>query len=499
MSVSVPPTYPPGCKVVFCGEAPGREEELAGEGFVGQAGKLLQKVIHASGLTWDEIGRTNVSKRAPDGGYDSEHFHSTFYETHKEGKKKVIGPGSELVLAREVLLQELRECKPDVVVACGAEALSALTTTGGITKQRGSIFRSPVAPVWVVPIIHPSAILRSAQWQELYISSQIIARKVMPILRGEWSGYLPWEQQLAPTIGDFNEWIRSVDGPFALDIETRAGSIACVGLCDRFDRAICVPIQTTRGPYFVDCADECEFWRGLKWLCEKWPVIAQNAFFDFDWLRDYGIVANEVYDTMLLFHRLYPELPKGLDFVSMWYTDIPYYKDDGSTWGFRKPDEQLWEYNVKDCVATQRAFRAMTQGGLPTLYEKHTRHLLPPAFEMQCRGMDADPVGVTFARAVLVTELDKIRSKLSDLSSGSLVVRERNKKITDKQVADYLYGELKLPAKRNRKTKSLTADEDALTELLIQFPKLEVLQAINAERKFGKALNSYIDIKWGDK
>jgi hypothetical protein len=55
-----------------------------------------------------------------------------------------------------------------------------------------------------------------------------------------------------------------------------------------------------------------------------------------------------------------------------------------------------------------------------------------------------------------------------------------------------------LPPKRNRKTKSLTADEDALIELLIEFPDLEVLKAINAERKFSKALNSYIDINWKD-
>jgi hypothetical protein len=82
--------------------------------------------------------------------------------------------------------------------------------------------------------------------------------------------------------------------------------------------------------------------------------------------------------------------------------------------------------------------------------------------------MPVDEIGLIFAKDVLTAELDKVRQRLEILSNGKLVILEGNKKITDQQVATYVYGELKLPVKRNRKTKSVTADEDALVELLIQ-------------------------------
>jgi DNA polymerase I-like protein with 3'-5' exonuclease and polymerase domains len=233
-------------------------------------------------------------------------------------------------------------------------------------------------------------------------------------------------------------------------------------------------------------------------------LIGHNVFYDLDWLLDYGIMPHDVHDTMVLFHRFYPELPKSLAFCNMWFTDIPYYKDDGKTWGRNKPDEQLWEYNIKDVVSDHRVWRALNELGRSPgrsaatmeLYNNYTRACMPLAFEMQTLGMDADGESVLFAKAILLAELDKIRGKLDALSGGELVIRPGNKKITDQQAAKYLYQTLKLPPKYNRKTKSLTADEDALVELLIKFPDLEVLKALNAERKFGKALNSYIDISW---
>lgn len=509
MNIVVPPTYPEGCKVVFCGEAPGKDECEQGLGFVGPAGRVLDKIIWASGLSRSEIAVTNVVKRPPDGGYDSEHFQSTFYETIREGRRKSVHPTPELLEWYEVLKRELEQANPRVVVACGNEAMVALCNIRGITKHRGSVLPSTlVKGLKVIPILHPSAILRGAQWQELYISSELVSRKVVPLIGLEKFHYQGWEEHLAPTVEEWSEFIQHVDGPFALDIETRAGSIACVGIdyCSAgLDRAICVPLQTTRGPYFTEPEQEWEFWRGLQWLCQRYPLVGHNVFYDLDWLLDYGMQPSEVHDTMLLWHRYYPELPKSLAFVNMWFNDIPYYKDDGKTWGHAKPDQQLWQYNLKDCVATHRAWRAMyALGRTPQFkrqwqtYLEYTRVCMPLAFEMQTLGMEASHEGVDVARAVLTAELDKVRGKLEILSGGELAVRKGNKKITDQQAVKYLYTTLKLPAKRNRKTKQLSADEDSLVELLIKYPKLEVLKALNAERKIGKALNSYLEVRWED-
>jgi DNA polymerase len=512
LNVVVPPTYPDGCKIVFCGESPGPDEVAAKEGFVGKAGKLLQKIIGISGLAWHQIGRTNVVKRPPDGGYDSEHFRQTFYETTKEGKTKTTRYSPELIEWRNLLRDELLEHQPNVVVACGNEALSALCGVEGISKYRGSVLASNLVDgLKVIPIMHPSWVLRAGQFQELYISSEICRTKIVPQAESKQLSYLQWDELTKPTSSDVREFLRlAAQSPwpfFSLDIETRAGSIACVGLAyresDLRDRVICVPIQTTTGPYFEWLHDEYEFWCGLQALLSQKTVIGHNVFYDLAWLREYGMLPSDVDDTMTLFHRFYPELPKGLDFVNMWFNDIPYYKSDGKTWGRSKPDEQLWHYNSQDCIATLRVWFALLelakQPGFKRAYEiyqTYTRPTMPIAFEMQSLGMLASPDGVDFAKNILQAELDKIRGRLDLITDGKLAVQPGNKKVSDKQVMQYLYGTLGLPPKRNRKTKSMTADEDALIELLIEFPDLEVLKAINAERKFSKALNSYINIEW---
>lgn len=281
LSVVVPPTYPPGCRVVFVGESPGPDEVAAGEGFVGKAGKLLQKIIYASGLEWADIGRSNVVKRPPDGGYDNEHFHQTFYETTREGRKKVVRPNDELSAWQDALRDEIIRERPNIAVACGNEALKALCGTDGISTRRGSLLPSTlVEGLKVVPILHPSFIQRSAQWQELYISSEIVKRKVVPQMDSPALVYDGWQQTLSPTIERVLQFISEVNDEFALDIETRAGSIACVGLSYHDgvvgDKAICVPIQTTRGNYFASAAHEHEWWRVLQGLMDNFPVIGQS-------------------------------------------------------------------------------------------------------------------------------------------------------------------------------------------------------------------------------
>lgn len=549
-NVTVPPTYPDDMEILVVGEAGGKQELEQQEGFVGKSGEILQKIFLASGLDWQKIGKSNVTKRAPNGGYDSEHFQSTFYQSirpettttkvskhcgilacgktikqhhakkapikdHefsgevitkvKLGKAKVVST-PELESWREVMRKEIEIVKPKLIVACGNEALKALCGVIGISKFRGSLLDCTLVPgIKVVPLMHPSWISRSMAYQEVFISSHIICNTVMPEIRqlpGRSYGKL-----IHPDIRYVTTFLRQIDSPFVIDIETRAGSIACIGfatIIQNKTQSICVPLQTTTGPYF-SLDDELCFWQEFQAVALKYQMIGHNIFYDLAWLREFGITPCDIEDTMLLFHRLYPELPKGLDFVNMWFNGcwIPYYKDDGKTWGRNQPDLKLWEYNTLDCIATLWAYLDMMRLAQTrpfrqpyAQYCKFTRPQFPIAFEMQSIGMPVDEVGLMFAKEVLTAELAKVRQRLEVLSEGKLVIREGNKKITDQQVAAFVYGDLKLPVKRNRKTKAVTADEDALVEMLIEFPHLEVLKAINAERKLSKALSSYINIKW---
>jgi uracil-DNA glycosylase len=75
-------------------------------------------------------------------------------------KPKRVIPKSRLWEWRECLEQQLREVKPNVVVAFGNEPMQALLGLGGITKRRGSIYVHKDG-YKVIPVVHPAAIMRS--------------------------------------------------------------------------------------------------------------------------------------------------------------------------------------------------------------------------------------------------------------------------------------------------------------------------------------------------
>lgn len=137
----------PSADLMFIGEAPGRDEDLQGEPFVGRSGKLLDR------LMLEELG----------------HDRSGVYVTNSV---KCRPPGNrdplpdELAACRPWLESQLEIIDPKVIVTLGNFATRLiLNTREGITKMRGREHS------WngrvVVPTFHPSAALRSGGGQVL--------------------------------------------------------------------------------------------------------------------------------------------------------------------------------------------------------------------------------------------------------------------------------------------------------------------------------------------
>src|SRR5712664_2445055 len=101
---------------MFVGEAPGREEDLKGEPFVGRSGKLLDKlVLEEMGLTRDQFFIANVLKCHPPGNRDPQ--------------------PDEIASCRPYLEQQVELIAPKVIVTLGNFATKLLlNTTEGITK-----------------------------------------------------------------------------------------------------------------------------------------------------------------------------------------------------------------------------------------------------------------------------------------------------------------------------------------------------------------------------
>ena len=135
-------------QVVFVGEQPGNDEDLAGRPFVGPAGKLLDRALEAAGIDRTQVYVTNVVK----------HF-----KWVPQGKRRIHQkPNSrEIAACRPWLDAEIDVLKPKVVVCLGATAAQALLGAKfRVSQQRGQLVPSPLAP-HVLATVHPSAILRA--------------------------------------------------------------------------------------------------------------------------------------------------------------------------------------------------------------------------------------------------------------------------------------------------------------------------------------------------
>ncbi len=115
--------------------------------------------------------------------------------------------------------------------------------------------------------------------------------------------------------------------------------------------AVVIPLTKGIRNYW-SIGEEAELWRGVASILEDptIEIICHNAYYECSILgRCHGVIIENVWDTMVAHHELWPEMDKGLDDIVRLYTDRPYYKDMK---GWKKGDEELWEYNGLDCVST---------------------------------------------------------------------------------------------------------------------------------------------------
>jgi len=139
-------------RLMFVGEAPGRDEDLKGEPFVGRAGKLLTKMIVAMGLGREDVYIGNILKCRP-----------------PENRTPTI---EEMAVCLPYILRQIEIVGPAVVCALGATALKGLLRDprAAIGRMRGKFIN------WrgtkLMPTYHPAYLLRSPgekgkAWEDL--------------------------------------------------------------------------------------------------------------------------------------------------------------------------------------------------------------------------------------------------------------------------------------------------------------------------------------------
>jgi uracil-DNA glycosylase family 4 len=152
-------------RVMFIGEAPGRDEDLQGKPFVGRAGKLLDRMLASIGLTEDDVYITNTVYWRPPGN-------------------RTPTP-QEIESCAPILKRQIELLKPDIIVLLGgAAAKSILNTNEGIMRLRGKWlnFHSDGRDIPTLATLHPAYLLRNPEakrlaWRDMLMVKQALERK----------------------------------------------------------------------------------------------------------------------------------------------------------------------------------------------------------------------------------------------------------------------------------------------------------------------------------
>lgn len=129
----------PRARLVFVGEGPGRDEDLAGRPFVGEAGKLLDRIIKAMGLDRGEVYICNVVKCRPPKNRDPE--------------------GDEVSQCLTFLEQQIQVIQPEVICCLGRVACQSLLADDFKIKSGRGKWHSYLG-IPVMPTFHPAYLLR---------------------------------------------------------------------------------------------------------------------------------------------------------------------------------------------------------------------------------------------------------------------------------------------------------------------------------------------------
>lgn len=466
--------------ILFLGGFPAKDDLLSGMALSGYQESMLNGFLKQNHLTLKQCYRSVFIKEQLE------------YAGSNPKKLKAAFDKIDIQKYQELLFSEIKDICPNVIVPLDDISLSAVFPHINLIKKpkgrvhwvdcyRGSILplRSDLqstidAIIRVIPTLSPQ-ILNYDYTARSYV--QIDFKRICDnkLKRGpiEEIGLI-WIAKTYQQLSNFFErGFQKNDGFMTLDIETYGGLITCQGFCFDGNEAVAVPLS----PHYYPEISKGEL--SLMWLLiakvlhNKIEKCGQNVKYDFTINERHGFnLTNVIHDTMLKASLLYPELPKGLDFLTSIYTDMPYYKDEGKNFDPTKDNkDRILFYNAKDALATHIINKAqdieLEENGLKNLYYDEVAPLI-------CIYKDIDETGILIDEQIkqqLIFKYSNLYESNLNILRGLLNNQGFNAR-SPKQVGDLLYEDLKFPKRTKTDEhgfKSWKTDKDTLDDLLINF------------------------------
>lgn len=408
-----PNVQPTTCRLAVVGEAPGPDEVIAGEPFVGVSGRFLRAILGTVGVASQQVFFGNICQHRPPGN-DIDAFEWDGVEI-QDGLRK--------------LEDDLQRFRPNCVLVLGKTAFRGFrpdlcypTKKGYVVplaNWRGSVCTSTAIGTYkIIGTYHPAFILRS--YTDLPYFKFDLARAAR---HGSAVQQQKHERvsNLRPVLGQVLSFVsgcRLDSAKIAFDIEGFADDVGVTMYSiyrEDTRSGIVIPFWLN-GTNYWNAEEEVQVWQATAELLadQSVPKAAHNAFYElfvFAW-RHRCVVNNLHDDTMMKHWECFPELERALDVCTSIYTEQPYYKDARLS---NDPDVKL-NYNFLDSAVTSEVNveteKQLQKQSKSLAHYRFNINLIPAFNYLALRGLKLDPDKVASLRLEVEQEVETLNDEI---------------------------------------------------------------------------------------
>ena len=449
--------------------------------FYGRAGSIFEKALHDAGLGFSDCFLTATVACVPKG--------------FREPK------ASEVKCCKNRLFHELKSIKElKVIVAVGAIAMKLLLPhKRSIYKERGNVVWSDDFGCYVIPVMHPSNVVRTPSMYKEFAKD---IQKAAEIAFGDVSLVIH-DGNIQYQLIDNEELLDALivrldelgETPIALDVEnTSTGKLICIGMSWRKNTAVVVTKDVLDNPQLVE--------RLSNALINK-NLLGHNFKHDLKTLWHNGFsqqirtFADTMYQSYILDERIYSDVTRrgvhGLKYLIREYLNIGDYNQKIINYYEAMENcpnvYDIYEYNAKDAAYTLMLYELFEQQ-LDETAKWILNEIMYPVSDVLTRmeylGVYVDLDYVNALDKELDVELDNLKKEMYEL-----VGKEFNPN-SPKQLQQLLYQDLRLPINGTTST-----NKEALNALVDEHPLIPLLLKYRKESKFHttyiKGIKKFVD------
>lgn len=471
------PSGPKDAVFYVLGEAPGKEEDKAGYQFYedAPAGSVIRDVLNY--LDIEDACRFNNSVRC---------------RPPKNRDPKI----SEILACRNSIIKDIQKVEPIVILALGNFAMLSLYPhrPTGITVLNGRVIPNWDLNCWVIPVYHPSFVLRNRYKDEESDYDIIFKRDIEKALNLdvlELSG-LPTPKQMKKGIkpilnwndlNDFFEMLFEADR-FAFDYETvdlrpfgGKAKIVSVSFCIDGKKSYAFPIDKHDAPWTEKQNKKIKKWLREIFVNKRTTKIAHNMKFEYEWTyAELGVEINgTLEDTQLLSYTYDERTSKAIRAHSLDFVGL-------SLFGFEyksmiekyiknmdaAPMIPMLDYGALDSKVTflaEAEFKSRLDEEQISTYRNFLAEEVPMLAKSQIKGVKIDKKELSRFEIYTKKKIDAAEKKIGSLKLVS-TFRKKHKKYpnlnSDRDVAEILYNILGLEAWKETKGRNVSTDAEVL-------------------------------------